>query len=175
MRKALHSTGYRVTLADNTIDMWLRAEMPTGKNADPGGLYDKLTESTLMGVISFAKDSKDYKGQRIAAGVYTMRYEIQPNNGDHLGTAPTRDFVLLMPAAADTDPAATLNSDQMIALSKRASGTNHPLPLNLLAPQGKTFPALSVDEDGRNVFSIKLKTAAGEMPIALVVRGTAPQ
>ena len=134
-----------------------------------------MPESTLLGVISFAKDSKDYKGQRIAAGIYTMRYELQPNNGDHLGTAPTRDFVLLMPASADTDPAAVLDYNQMIALGKRASGTNHPLPLNLLASSATSFPSMSLDEEGRDVFNAKIKTASGELAIALVVRGSAPQ
>ena len=163
--------GFRIILPDNTVDVWLRASVPTGRNSEQGIVYDKLTESTLLGVIAFGKDSKDYKGQRLPAGMYTMRYEVQPNNGDHLGTAPTRDFVLLMPVAADTDPSAVLNFDQMVALSKRASGTNHPAALNLVAVEAKSFPSLSSDEDGRTAFNAKL----GEMPIALVVRGTAPQ
>jgi len=163
--------GLRITVPDNTIDIWLRASVPAGHNTEQGIVYDKLTESTLLGVISFAKDSKDYKGQRLPGGMYTMRYEIQPNNGDHLGTAPTRDFVLLTPIAADADPAAEMNFDQMVALSKRASGTNHPSALNLVMVEAKSFPSLSSDDEGRTIFNAKL----GEMPIALVVRGTAPQ
>ena len=80
-----------------------------------------------------------------------------------------------MPAAADTDPAATLNSDQMIALSKRASGTNHPLPLNLLSPESKSLPAIYSDQEGHTIFAANLKTASGQMPIAIVVNGTAAQ
>src|SRR5256885_12271604 len=34
----------------------------------------------------------------------SLRYEMQPNDGDHLGTAPTRDFLLALPAANDPDP-----------------------------------------------------------------------
>lgn len=174
MRKSLAPAGSRITLSDNTIDIWLRAQLPTGKPAEGSG-YEGLAESALVGVISFAKDSKDYKGQRIAAGIYTMRYEVQPNNGDHLGTAPTRDFVLLMPASDDADPAAVLTYDRMVALSKRASHTNHPLPLNLLPSGSSNFPAMGLDEEGHDVFNARLKTASGELAIGLVVRGTAPQ
>jgi hypothetical protein len=170
VRKSLAPAGSRIALADNTIDVWLRAALPK-----PAGGYDSLGESTLLGVISFAKDSKDYKGQRIAAGIYTMRYELQPANGDHLGTAPTRDFVLLLPVASDADPAAVLTYDQMVTLSKRASGSNHPLPLNLLPSNASAFPSMSIDDEGRDVFNAKLKTVSGELPMALVVRGTAPQ
>jgi hypothetical protein len=173
VRKALAPSGFRITLPDNTVDVWLAAFVPAGHNADSGATYDKFAESAFIGVISFAKDSKDYKGQRIAAGMYTMRYEIQPNNGDHLGTAPTRDFVLLMPITADLDPAAVMIYDQMVTLSKRASGTAHPLPLNLVAVEAKTFPSLSADEEGRTVFNARL--GGSDIPIALVVRGTAPQ
>ncbi|HZU23123.1 MAG TPA: hypothetical protein VE998_09855, partial [Terriglobales bacterium] len=119
VRKVLAPQGYRVATPDGPVDAWFRAQLPAGKNPEQGALYDKLTESTLVGVIQFAKDSRDYKGERIPAGIYTLRYEIQPNDGNHLGTAPTRDFLLVMPADADTDPNATYNLEKMVQLSSR--------------------------------------------------------
>ena len=41
------------------------------------------------------------------AGVYTLRYAIQPKTDDHFGVSPFRNFLLLSPAAVDKDPAAT--------------------------------------------------------------------
>ena len=175
IRTALEPRGYRVPTPDGPVDLWLRAELPTGKNPESGVIYDKLAPSTLVGVITFAKDSKDYKGQRIAAGAYTMRYEVQPDNGDHLGTAPTRDFVLLVPVASDPDPAATFEVDKLVALSQIGSGTRHPLPLNLLAPESKSLPAVYGDQEGHTIFAANLKTGSGPMPLAIVVNGTAAQ
>src|SRR5438270_851963 len=127
VRKILDPHGYRIATADGPVDVWFRAQVLAGKNAEQGALYDKLTESTMLGVIQFAKDSRDYKGERIPAGIYTLRYEIQPNDGNHLGTAPTRDFLLVLPADADTDPAATYTLEKMVQLSSRVNGSNkHP-------------------------------------------------
>jgi hypothetical protein len=176
IRKQLEPNGYRVATSDGPVDVWFRAQVPTGKNPEQGAIYDKLTESTLVGVIQFAKDSRDYKGERIPAGIYTLRYEIQPNDGNHLGTAPTRDFLLVMPADADTDPAAVYNFEKMVQLSSRVNGTNkHPTPLNLIAAESKTFPVVYKDDEEHTILSVQLKTASGPLPIALVVKGTAPQ
>jgi hypothetical protein len=173
--KALEPKGYRVATPDGPVDLWLRAELPAGKNSESGVIYDKLPPSSFVGVITFAKDSKDYKGQRIAAGTYTMRYEVQPDNGDHLGTAPTRDFVLLVPVASDPDPAAVFDVNKLVALSQIGSGTRHPLPLNLLSPESKSLPAIYSDQEGHTIFAANMKTPSGPMPIAIVVNGTAAQ
>ena len=176
IRKQLEPGGYRVSTADGPVDVWLRAQVPTGKNPVDGATYDKLTESTLVGVIQFAKDSRDYKGLHIPAGIYTMRYEVQPDDGNHLGTAPTRDFLLLMPPDADTDPSAVYDFQKMVALSSRVNGTNkHPTPLNLVAPETKRFPTADKDSEDHTILNVQVKTATGYMPIALVVKGTAAQ
>lgn len=176
IRKSLQPQGYRVATADGGIDVWFRAQVPAGKNPEQGALYDKLTESTLVGAIQFAKDSRDYKGERIPAGIYTLRYEIQPNDGNHLGTAPTRDFLLVLPADADTDPAATYTLEKMVQLSSRVNGSNkHPTPLNLVAPEAKNLPVSYKDDEDHTILSVQLNTSGGPMPMALVVKGTAPQ
>ena len=176
VRKVLEPHGYRVATADGPVDVWFRSQVPSGKNPEQGAIYDKLTESTLIGVIQFAKDSRDYKGERIPAGIYTLRYEIQPNDGNHLGTAPTRDFLLVMPADADTDPTAIYNFEKMVQLSSRVNGSNkHPTPLNLLAPESKALPVFYKDDEEHTILSVQLSSSAGPLAIALVVKGTAPQ
>lgn len=176
IRNQLEPNGYRVVTPDGPVDVWFRAQVPTGKNPEDGAIYDKLVSSTFVGVIQFAKDSRDYKGERIPAGIYTLRYQVQPNDGDHLGTAPTRDFLLVMPAESDTDPSATYTFEQMVKLSSRVNGSNkHPTPLNLVAPESKAFPIVYKDDEDHTILSVQLKTAAGPLPIALVVKGTAPR
>ncbi|MBV8207673.1 MAG: hypothetical protein JO041_12835 [Acidobacteria bacterium] len=176
IRSQLEPNGYRVPTAEGPVDVWFRAGVPSGKNPEPGAIYDKLTESTLVGVVRFAKDSRDYKGERIPAGTYTLRYEIQPNDGNHLGTAPTRDFLLVLPADADTDPNATYALEKLVQLSSRVNGSNkHPTPLNLVAPESNSFPVYYKDDEDHTILAVQLKTASGLLPIALVVKGTAPQ
>ena len=88
-------------------------------------------------------DFKEIRGKAVKPGVYTLRYGLQPQNGDHLGISTFRDFVLLSPAALDRDPKA-LGFDGVVALSKEVIGTAHPASLSLDPPEDAPGAALSV-------------------------------
>jgi hypothetical protein len=177
VKNVLVTTGYRIVLGDGSIacDLWLRKDVPVQpkKNA-PDVVYPELAESTFVGVVSFPNAATDYRGQAIKPGAYTLRYELMPEDGNHLGAAPNRDFLLLIPVSADPDPSATFKFDDLVNLSCKASGTRHPAPLSLVQPSGAN--ALSKDEEEHWIFSAVLKLSSGkDLPIALVVKGTAPQ
>jgi hypothetical protein len=178
VRKQLDTKGYRITLDDGTVacEIWLRKSVPgSAKPSASDALYGHLAESTLVAVISFPKATTDYRGQPIKAGVYTLRYELLPNDGNHLGVAPNRDFLLLVPAASDTDPDATFKFEDLVNLSRQATGTRHPGPLGLVQAAGGA-PSISKDDEDHWIFSANLKLASGQdLPFSLVVRGTAPQ
>lgn len=179
IRQSLASTGYRITVDANAspIDLWFCKEvaaLPKGTTSD--GLYD-LAESSLVGVLHFSGSASDYRGQAVPAGFYTLRYELMPNDGNHLGVAPSRDFVLLVPASADPGPDKALHFQELVSLSRRASGTKHPAPLSLVAPEGASAKAsLSTDDEGHTVFRATIHLSSGaDTPLALAVKGTAPQ
>lgn len=177
VRNVLDATGYRVVLGDGSIacDLWLRKAVPVQPEKDvPDVLYQELGESTFVGVISFPNLATDYRGQAIKPGAYTLRYELMPEDGNHLGAAPNRDFLLLIPVSADPDPSVTFKFDELVNLSRKASGTRHPAPLSLVQPSSAN--AISKDEEEHWIFSSVLKLASGrDLPIALVVKGTAQQ
>ena len=172
VKKALAPQGYKVTLDNgDTLSVWPAAQVKQASKGREDVIY-QLAPSQFLGVIHFDKNTKDYRGNVIAAGTYNLRYEIQPSDGDHLGTAPTVDFLLLVPTAADADPAATYNFDQMVGLSRQVTGKKHPAPFNLVPPDAKQYPSVSVDNEAHTILAFKVKTASGEMPFALVVNGT---
>ena len=172
VRQALEVRGYRVTLDDGvTIDLWFRSQVPTAKSPDAAGAAFSFERTALIGVALYAKPAKDFRNQNIRPGAYTLRYELHPADGNHMGVAPARDFVLMVPAASDPGPAASLNFDQLVALSKKATGANHPAPLNLAAPEAQSFPAVYENSEGHTLVAVKLKTASGDVPIALVLKG----
>ena len=106
VRQTLDPAGYRVSLEDGTTfcEMWLRKSIPAQAKKDTADVvYPQLAESTLVGVLHYPKGGSDYRGQTISAGFYTLRYELMPSDANHLGAAPNRDFLLLVPAASDTD------------------------------------------------------------------------
>ena len=163
VKTALEPQGYRVTLSDGTVahDIWFRKDFPG------------LDLSSLVGVITFRQDGKDFRGQDVKAGSYTLRYAKIPEDGDHMGASPTPTFVLLIPTAEDTEPGDDLTFREVTKMSKKTSGTNHPSPMNLAdASAQKDSPAVATNSMGHEVFYVKLKTAAGaEVPIGLVVKG----
>jgi hypothetical protein len=179
LKKALEPKGSRITLADGTVlcDIWLRAGIPNGKNDAQGASYTWLADSALIGVVTFPKQATDFRKQNIRPGAYTMRYAVHPQDGNHIGISPIRDFLLLVPVAADQDPDAKLKFEELTALSKKASGTNHPSPLSLVSSDGiNTWPSVFEDENTHLVFAAKVKTAAGAAsPIAFVVKGVVEQ
>ncbi|HLH10003.1 MAG TPA: hypothetical protein VKW78_22395 [Terriglobales bacterium] len=174
--KTLEAKGYRVALPDGTVicDIWLRANIPaqTGRDVE-GANYPELSPSEFIGTVTFPRQVTDFRGQPITPGTYNLRYELLPNDGNHMGVAPNRDFLLLLPVASGANPAAQLSFDEMVAQSAKASGTPHPAAFSLVQPEGDTFPAIYKNDDGYYVFAVKLKTSSGELPIGLVVKGQA--
>jgi hypothetical protein len=92
-----------------------------------------LVPGSLAGAIRFPRKAADFRGQDIAAGVYTLRYANQPVDGNHVGTFPTRDFLLMVPAAADTSPAVIADMD-LFKASAQAAESSHPAIMPLIKP-----------------------------------------
>lgn len=175
--QVLDPDGYRVVLEDGPLcEIWLRKSVPASSaKANQDALYPQLAPSTLVGVINFLKGSTAYKGDPIKPGFYTLRYELLPADGNHLGVAPNPDFVLILPPAADADPDAQLKFQEMVGLSRKATGASHPGPLNLVQAD-KTLPGVSKDDQDHWIFSTNLSLSSGEkLPVGFVVKGTAPQ
>jgi hypothetical protein len=179
VRQTLESKGYRLVLADGTQlgEVWLCSQLPEAPKKESAGiLYSQLSESELVGVIHFPDATSDFRGQTVAAGFYTLRYGLMPGDGNHLGAAPNRDFLLLIPSASDPDPGAKFEFQKLMLLSRQASASKHPAILSMVLPgEGKTA-ALSRDEEDHYVFSGSMKMSNGtDMPIAFVVKGVVQQ
>ena len=180
VRQVLDSKGYRLTLDGGApaCELWVRKSVPAQTKKDVEGVaYPQLAESVLVGVVHFPQAAADFRGQKIPAGFYTLRYGLMLNDGNHLGAAPNRDFLLLIPAASDANPNATFKFQELMALSEGATGTKHPGPLSLVpADSGVTAPSVSKDDQDHWIFSASMKLTSGEeLPFALVVKGTAQQ
>ena len=107
-----------------TLEFWWVKALPMRAGSD-GPSWTDVEEGTLVGAVKLSADYRDIRGRVVRAGVYTLRYGIQPSNGDHLGVSPFRDFLLISPAAVDKDPAPR-GHDGTIELSKQAIGGSHP-------------------------------------------------
>jgi hypothetical protein len=121
---ALASGGRTHVIGAARLDFWFVKALPAGSGSGAPSWID-VAEGSLVGAVRIGADFRDVRGRVVRPGVYTLRYGIQPDNGDHLGVSPYREFLLLLPAALDTDTAAR-GHDGTIEISKRTAGGSHP-------------------------------------------------
>lgn len=176
MAAALQDRGLRVLDKDGTplVSVWPAKSVATSKKEVDGANYPALEISAFLGVVAFEQDGKDLRGQTIPKGTYTMRYALLPSDGNHMGVAPNRDFLLLLSLVSDTDPSATFNEKQLYRASGKVAGAGHPAVLSLVAAEGKSG-SVSTSPEGYWILHFSVKTPDSELPIALIVKGVAQQ
>ena len=93
-----------------------------------------------MGAIQLHRACVDLRDEEIPAGVYTLRYAVQPETDDHAGSHDSRDFLLLLLPGDDTSPALISEHEQLHNLSMATRATagqgEHPCFLPLSKPGG---------------------------------------
>ncbi len=183
VRETLAAEGLRVVGPNGPwCEIWLRKVLPAKAGAAPqlDIVFPQLAEGTLVGAVRFVSGAKDYRRQGVKPGVYTLRYALHPVDGNHYAVAPQRDFLLLVPAAEDATPA-NLAMYRLLAFSRKASGTNHPLVWSLERVEGEAaLPRVLKQEENYWVlqFSVKLQGEAGALsdrPMGLVIVGSSPE
>jgi hypothetical protein len=164
--------GYKISGPGGVFcEVWFRSALPSGpKRPDDSVAFPTIPYGALIGVIRFPAQGADRRGQQIKPGTYTLRYGNYPVNGDHLGVAPQRDFLVMTPAAEDKDPNATPAHEALMEMSKKASGTPHPAVLSMeSAPSGGAAGALTKEGDHDWALTVK----AGDTTFGLILVGKA--
>jgi hypothetical protein len=178
----LAPAGFKLVKGERTVcEIWLCKEWSIAADAKTGGdVIYPLTPGQLVGVARYPRKATDFRDQDIAAGVYTLRYGQQPVDGAHVGTSPTRDFLVAIPAAKDKSPA-TIDYKALVAGGKETSGSGHPAILSLQRP-GEATEALAVREDAEHEWTIvrftgkaKAGDAAKDLAVELVLVGVAAE
>lgn len=153
----------RIVNGPATLDIWL-----VGKLEASGPGWSGVESGTLVGAMRVTGEFKEIRGKVVKPGVYTLRYGLQPQNGDHLGISTFRDFLLLSPAAVDKDPR-VLGFDGVVALSKEVVGTAHPASLSLDPPEDAPGAVLSVYKNELGHEGVVLQI--GSLKFGLIVSG----
>lgn len=155
LRKVVGKTGVRVTDSKKRTlaDIWFRRELAPPKAAaaaDGADFAKQIPAGTFLGLIRLRRKHYDIRDREVRAGLYTIRYGVQPLDGDHLGASETRDFVILCRAKKDTvvDP---IPQKKLADLSTEVSGTSHPAILYVISTKNRkkapALPALYHEEE----------------------------
>lgn len=163
--------GFRVVNAGGSAvaEVWFRNAVPGGAaQAEDAVVFPTIPHGAMLGVIRFPVAGADRRGQTIKPGLYTLRYSRYPQDGNHQGVAPQRDFLLLVPAAEDKDPKSLPPYDQLMEMSRKASGTPHPAVFEMEPPPADAkLPALTQQGGKDWVLSVKM----GALPLGVTLIG----
>jgi hypothetical protein len=178
------SAEVRALLADGSInvtgpngpycEIWLLKAIPTAAspNTSLGVTFGTMVDGSLFGAIHMDGPVKDFRNQTIKPGTYTLRYGLQPVDGNHQGVSDYRDFLLLGPVSADTSTA-TLADNDMYAMSRKASGAGHPSVWSLIPADNAPAALPGVVHDTNDDFWVVYFNAPGVGKMGLVVVGHA--
>lgn len=181
IEKLIDASGHQIQGEEGAVvELWLLKSLPVKANfkSSPSQLYP-FTPGQLLGAMRVPKGAEytDFRDQEIAAGTYTLRYGLQPEDGNHLGTSDTADFILALPAKHDTKPATIEDFYELSERSGKAAGSTHPAIFSLLDP-AKAGKETKLEEDTANEDWVLTFTAKGnakgkatELKIRLVVIG----
>jgi hypothetical protein len=167
--KGLESKAIQVLDGDKVVyEFWFRKDLPVKAKPDSTAkALDNLEEMSLMGIAVVGEGRRDYKDNEIAPGAYTMRFGLQPQDGDHLGTSEFPYFAVLIPAKVDTEPAGIKTFKSMVKASSKGTASGHPVVLSLrpVQKQAGDSPALSEPAPDHKAIDLRVPAkAAGSDP-----------
>jgi hypothetical protein len=159
--RTLLGPGAKVTTGPATLEFWWVAALAV-KGTGPVE-WSHVAEGSVIGAVRVSGAFKEIRGKTVKPGVYTLRFGLQPQNGDHLGASSFREHLLLSPAAVDKD-AAPLGFEGTIALSKQTIGASHPAALSLDPPVATTAALSPVtNELDHKGIVFEVRTSSGSM------------
>ncbi len=170
--------GAKVTAGSTALEFWWVAGLPLTGEAVP--TWERVAEGALVGAMRVTGPFRDIRGKAVKPGVYTLRYGLQPQNGDHLGVSPFREFLLVSPAASDPSPEA-LGHEGTVNLAKQTLGASHPAALSLDPPMATAEPLTTyTSELGHRGLIFALSTLRdgkppGALKFGLILMGTIEQ
>jgi hypothetical protein len=170
LKDLLEPKGAKIMAPDGSAyaEVWLVKSIKLGaESGQANTTLGTLPHGTFMGVIKYAAQGQDRRGQNVKPGVYTLRHSLFPINGDHQGVSPQRDFLVLSRASEDTKPEPIADFDALMTLSRKVSGTPHPSVLSYWKEDSAFQPGFAQQGETDWVWQVKV----GDVPLAIILIG----
>ncbi|HXJ73008.1 MAG TPA: hypothetical protein VNM37_09145, partial [Candidatus Dormibacteraeota bacterium] len=160
--KSLQNKSVQLLAGDKPVfEFWFVSELPlTQKPASLAKALDAVKQTTLLGAVAVPAAQRDYRDDEIAAGVYTMRLALQPNDGNHLGSSEFGCFAALVPAKVDTKLDAFTDYKALVKASSKQTSTDHPVILSLRPAGSADGDQPKLQEPAPEHKSVRLKLPA---------------
>ncbi len=155
--------GVKVTRGSRTAcELWLHKDLEVV--ADFKETADRIypfQPGQLIGLVHYPRKNNEFREQEVQSGWYTLRFELQPVDGNHVGTSPTRDFLLLVKAEND-QVGKKWETKELLAASAEVSGGTHPAMMCLQRTSNDDQGAMSLKHDEEKDWWILRLSAQGK-------------
>jgi hypothetical protein len=138
IRTGLSSEAAVVTRGTSRLEFWWTSGLSSATTDWTG-----VPPGALLGALRLVDPLPDIRGYPIPPGVYTLRFVLQPQDGDHMGVSPYREFLVVSPAADDRTPE-PLGVDGAVELGKKTQNRSHPAVLSIDPPASREPPGAIV-------------------------------
>ena len=173
VRKILQPKAVQLLNGDTPVfEFWFGSEVSLkSKPGSADKALGSIQETTLLGAVAVGNGQRDYKDNEIAAGVYTLRFGLQPQDGDHLGSAEYPYFAVLIPAKNDTQLDGITSFKAMTKASGKDTASGHPIVLSLRPVSSDTgdFPRLDEPAVDHKGVRVKVPGKAGDEKTSIVL------
>ncbi len=143
------------------FEFWFAKELSLkSKPASLAKALDSVEPATLLGAVSVSAVTRDYRDDELPAGTYTIRYALQPQDGDHSGSTDYTYFAVLVPAKNDPAPDALTNYKAVVKASAKDTSTGHPHVMSLRPAASEAGDQPQIKEPAPEHKSILLKFPA---------------
>lgn len=171
--KVLQPKGHAIKGGEETVaEVWFAKEPSLTKNPSFAlGVSYKFDNGQLLGALHVTGQGEfgDFRDQEVKKGVYTLRYGRQPEDGNHIGTSETADFLLAIPAELDKDPKG-LDLVKLQTSSAKSVSSSHPAIFSMLPP-GKAPEKPTLAKSGEfQVLSLALPVKSGDEATTTAVK-----
>jgi hypothetical protein len=162
IRAKLQSKAVQLLDGDKPVfEFWFATEiLLQSKPASVSKALDAIRQTTLLGAVSVGGNQRDYRDDDLAAGVYSMRFVLQPQDGNHLGTSEFSYFVALTPAKIDTKLDGIADYKALVKASSKETTTDHPVILSLRPASSDAGEDLKLNEPAPDHKSVRVKVPA---------------
>jgi hypothetical protein len=162
IRTALQAKAVQLLDGEKPVyEIWFRRELPLkSKPESPSKGLPAIAETSLLGVVAVQRAQRDYKDNEIAPKLYTARFGLQPQDGDHLGTAEFPYFAVLIPVKSDTNLDGISGYKAMFKASGKETATGHPVVLSLRPAAVDEADVPKLNEPAAEHKSVRVKLPA---------------
>ncbi len=155
----LEGKTYEIMKGDDLIyRFWFRKEIPLSSKPDtPEDALAAFIQPELIGIVEVPEESRDYRDDELFKNIFTIRYGIRPDDGNHLGTSDYRHFAVLIPAKMDKELDGIDGYKSLVKKSSSDTISDHPVILSLRPVDGESGKLPSLTEPARHHHALRVE------------------